>query len=327
MNDPYAILGVTEDASDALVREAYKDAARRLHPDVPTGDEDKFKELQVAMREIADERAKKGGGIADLFTDATKLRRVGQNKALWHFISLEECFGLTPPVFTYSRTKPCPTCLGKGGKLDWCSVCGGTGYNTGGGALVVAMSCAHCKGRCQEIVEPCRTCNKFGVVSGQIEQLPLGRTLTEGDLRDGEIVFPGAGDYPDSIGLSHDGEYGSLIVLLTLSHSMGYFSGGKEKFILRWTKNDHASGRSPILKCYITYNYFRDWLLRDPIFIDHPTLGNNHEIKVPMKLSCSEFTAPKEGPFGSNLGFTLVSPRLDGYLSSEDRALVSKLSI
>ena len=66
MNDPYSVLGVSPSASDEEVKKAYRELARKYHPDNyqnnPLADlaEEKMKEINEAYDQITKQRA--GGG-------------------------------------------------------------------------------------------------------------------------------------------------------------------------------------------------------------------------------------------------------------------------
>ena len=68
MNDPYQILGVSENASDEEIKKAYRDLARKYHPDNyhdnPLADlaQEKMKEINAAYEEI--NRRRSGGSHA-----------------------------------------------------------------------------------------------------------------------------------------------------------------------------------------------------------------------------------------------------------------------
>ena len=70
MNDPYQTLGVKPDASDDEIKKAYRDLARKYHPDNyqnnPLADlaEEKMKEVNEAYDAITKLRSGGGGGYS-----------------------------------------------------------------------------------------------------------------------------------------------------------------------------------------------------------------------------------------------------------------------
>ena len=60
--DPYAVLGVPRNATQDQIKKAYRDLARKHHPDMNQGDkrsEEKFKEIQHAYETLSDPEKKK----------------------------------------------------------------------------------------------------------------------------------------------------------------------------------------------------------------------------------------------------------------------------
>ncbi len=52
--DYYAILGVSRSASDAEIKKAYRKMAAKFHPDKPSGDEARFKDISEAYETLSD---------------------------------------------------------------------------------------------------------------------------------------------------------------------------------------------------------------------------------------------------------------------------------
>lgn len=73
MNDPYQILGVPETATDAEVKKAYLNLARKYHPDNyhdnPLADlaQEKMKEINAAYEQITKERSGRSSGTGSSY--------------------------------------------------------------------------------------------------------------------------------------------------------------------------------------------------------------------------------------------------------------------
>ena len=70
MNDPYQVLGVPETATDEDIKKAYRNLARKYHPDNyhdnPLADlaQEKMKEINAAYEEITKARSGRRSGAA-----------------------------------------------------------------------------------------------------------------------------------------------------------------------------------------------------------------------------------------------------------------------
>jgi len=56
--DYYNILGISKNATDKDIKKAYRDLANKYHPDKPSGNEDKFKEVAEAYSVLSDSKKK-----------------------------------------------------------------------------------------------------------------------------------------------------------------------------------------------------------------------------------------------------------------------------
>ena len=83
MRDPYTVLGVSSNASDQEIKKAYRELARKYHPDNyvdnPLADlaEEKMKEINEAYEAIQKQRS--GGGGSYQSSGASSGSRRGRN--------------------------------------------------------------------------------------------------------------------------------------------------------------------------------------------------------------------------------------------------------
>lgn len=83
MKDPYKVLGVSRDATDAEIKKAYYELAKKYHPDNyanhPLSDlvSEKMKEINEAYDTIREERANGGSANARAYDDGTNSNASG----------------------------------------------------------------------------------------------------------------------------------------------------------------------------------------------------------------------------------------------------------
>jgi len=190
--DYYEVLGIERTATVEEVKRAYRQMARRYHPDVNPGDhsaEEQFKEIAEAYEVLSDEskrqmydrfghQAPAGGDgfggfsdIFDLFFNSGGSRRGGPQRGsdLRYDIeiTLEEAFAGSEKPIRFPRIETCDTCNGTGGAPgttpETCVTCRGQGQvrqvqNTILGQVSTVATCSRCAGRGKIYRTPCTTC-------------------------------------------------------------------------------------------------------------------------------------------------------------------------
>lgn len=196
----YDILGVSEDASQKEIKKAYREKAKKYHPDSGSehADEEKFKKINKAYDVLSDEEKRKkydrfgeagvnaqaGGGaqgfgsFQDLFEHlfgggmgGGRGRERGQHMKIPVEVTLEEAYQGVEKTFKVDRQKQCEDCGGSGGEggdTTTCSNCDGQGrveavQRTPFGRARTVKECDRCNGRGQIPETACSTCNGDGV--------------------------------------------------------------------------------------------------------------------------------------------------------------------
>jgi molecular chaperone DnaJ len=202
-SDLYAILGVSQSADQNEIKQAYRQLARRYHPDANPNDPEageRFKEITRAYDILSDPEKRQRydlygdersgaqhftdfGGISDLFSaffggvpGAGRRRthtRGGDVLAEVELTLEEVAIGVERDV-EIGTWSPCPDCEGSGAAPgshpERCTQCGGTGETrevrrTFFGNVMTATTCSRCRGAGQTISSPCPSCKGTGRVS------------------------------------------------------------------------------------------------------------------------------------------------------------------
>ena len=214
MSDPYEALGLQKGATEDEVKKAYRKLALRLHPDKPTGDAEKFKEIQGAYDILSDPEKRQnydqfgtpdgpppnpfggGGGFppdifAHMFGGAFGGPRGPVKRADRHHdikITLEDAYrGLTKHL-SITITKPCLKCVKN------CQHCQGRGtVHVQMGPMAFQQPCPACQGQGGGRVG-CVECNHKGKKN---EKLNLELKIPKGVTNEHVLVAHGLGDQPD----------------------------------------------------------------------------------------------------------------------------------
>ena len=191
--DYYNILGVNRRSTQVDIKQAYRDLARKWHPDRHAGDtqvEERFKDINEAYNTLGDpERRARYDKLGPFYTESGRPPRPDEvNEAFSSMvgsifrrkpkpskgtdlrytlsIDLEDTLKGVERVVTIPRTRTCPTCEGVGAESDQgveqCGACKGTGLSKT--SRVFKSKCYHCNGMGYTIIEPCTSCDGDGIL-------------------------------------------------------------------------------------------------------------------------------------------------------------------
>ena len=199
--DFYEVLGVSKSASQDEIKKAYRELARKWHPDRNPDDkqaEERFKEIQQAYDALSDPEKRKqydaggrfgfgpggpggvpGGGFAsdlgDIFTSffgrgrqqGPRAQR-GRDLETEVRLSFDQAMHGTQIAVSVPTTGPCPTCHGSGAKPGTsprtCPRCEGSGIDAQSqGLFSISQPCPECGGQGTVIDDPCATCSGSGI--------------------------------------------------------------------------------------------------------------------------------------------------------------------
>ncbi len=197
--DLYQILGVKENATAEELRKAYRNLAKKYHPDANQGDrdaEEKFKAISDAYDILGNpekrenyDQMRRGGhdpfagaagteGFADL-SDILRSMFGGAGMGMGGMNRPREASAveIEVPFVTAARggvvertvqlPVPCSSCSGSGGSgRETCGSCGGSGSSVGGGMFASRFPCANCGGRGYTFKRQCAACGGTGKVKG-----------------------------------------------------------------------------------------------------------------------------------------------------------------
>jgi molecular chaperone DnaJ len=185
--DYYDVLGVQKNASEQEIKKAFRNLAKKYHPDKNPNDkeaEEKFKEVNDAYETLSNgekrsqydrfghQKPNMGGrrGGFNPFANMRRQEMVGEHMSLLVKLTLEEIYTGIQKTFKYKRNDSCGTCHGKGGtNAVNCGTCDGEGYimhvfNSPMGQISNIVQCTACNATGLIYETPCNTCNSRGVV-------------------------------------------------------------------------------------------------------------------------------------------------------------------
>lgn len=200
--DYYEVLGVERTATEVEIKRAFRNQARRYHPDVNKEPEaeTRFKEINEAYEVLSDRQKRAAydryghtgrtgvggdpfsdlGGFADIFETffgggARRGAQRGPTRGAdvrfdMHLSFEEAAFGIEKDI-EVPTLQPCHTCHGSGAEpgsgTQTCSKCHGSGelrrvQQSVFGQFVNVVMCDRCGGDGQIVANPCPTCHGQG---------------------------------------------------------------------------------------------------------------------------------------------------------------------
>lgn len=241
LQDHYAVLGVTPEATLDDIKRAYRRLALASHPDRHPGDveaEERFRAISTAYAVLSDpvQRARfdaqrhlpvfEGQAVTlqtareffsavvgDVFGRQRKQRRRGRDVRYTLTVDLAEAALGSEHEIQFEALGPCATCSGSGTRPggrspSTCPLCHGRGEVKGEGLLSRYSPCGRCSGTGMIQVDPCEACRGRGA---RREGRSFRVRLPPGTDGGAEKVIAGGGE-PGQFG----GEPGSLRVTISV---------------------------------------------------------------------------------------------------------------
>ncbi len=235
--DFYRILGVARDATPQEIKKAFREKAKKFHPDINRGSQEYFKKVIKAYEILIDPEKRKNydrklenRSIFEIFSEKVSdiigfnpLPKKGKDINKNIFISIKDGFYGSRKSIIYRRKELCSRCSGTGfaedSFIEECKICKGNGKIKKG---IVFFPCFSCKGRGFLIKNPCNICGGEGYIIKDVKKtfyIPKG-------VQEGDKIKINKGGHCGVNG----GEYGDLYLTVFFS-DRGFKIKGKDIYI------------------------------------------------------------------------------------------------
>ena len=201
----YTVLGLDKDATSDQVKRAYRELARKHHPDKNQGDAEaaaKFKQVGAAYETLSDAGKRRDYNQRRMFAQFQRAvhKRKGRTVRREYQASLEHLYQGRTIQLAFTRKRCCPDCEGRGGTATMaCEPCKGRGQVTTrqtlgpGFSTNVTLQCHVCQGH-GSVTRPGTNCERCGgrKTVDVTKMVPL--VLEPGCVAGHVAVFPEIGD-------------------------------------------------------------------------------------------------------------------------------------
>ncbi len=184
--DFYRLLGVSPSASKEEIKRAFREKAKKYHPDLNPENQEIFKKIIEAYETLMDDNKRKeydlkrksnfiknkiDEEIREFLNLKNKKKLKGKDIKKEVFITLKEGFEGVYKKISYTKKKICPNCNGSGTTensfIQKCNTCKGEGKIK---KWLINIPCVKCKGRGFLIINPCEYCDGEGLIKAEVEK-------------------------------------------------------------------------------------------------------------------------------------------------------------
>lgn len=279
----YDVLEVSKDSSQEEIKKSFRSLAMKFHPDMGSGDSEKFKEINKAYETLSDPDKRKTYDFSISKNNSsfvsnnykTTMKYKGADVSIRLNVGIESIYCGAVVKIRYPRVISCDKCKGigsKSGKKSMCQGCNGTGTAYLNILTMHVQSiCASCHGEGSYVPneDRCDACRGSGLSPFEFEHnvdIPRGINTFQG------VRVAGLGNQG-----RNNGYFGDLVVFLSVE------------------END-------------TYRREGDALvINQKVMFYDAILGNEINVKLPggtnVKVNCPKFCKNKQEIIVKNAGF------------------------
>jgi molecular chaperone DnaJ len=233
----YDILGVGVNATEDEISKAYRDLARKYHPDLNPGDEGstaKFKDVAEAFEVLSDNQKRNNynrfgsptrvhidnAGFDNIFSNFFRQENAIKGTRVRLTITLKEAFSGIEKTVDVQQKDPCEACHTTGAsKWETCLECRGVGRKVfNRESFHIEQTCHVCSGVGKIPKERCTKCSGQGYLRGKTENIP--------------VQIPAGIDDGSQIRIPEKGIGGTdLYVVVTVAHDEVFERQGPNLFV------------------------------------------------------------------------------------------------